>query len=180
MNFDSVVEKIRKDIGVKEAVPGFDPENGNEKAKYLFLLEAPGPKAVASTIISINNQDPTAKNFKAQLDTAQILKEDIALWNVIPWYIGTGEEYKKIRSANMTDVERGVSYLPMVMNQMNNLKCIVLVGGKARNAHVALSKMTDARILSCHHPSGQSMNGKPERHQENIDVFRFMANRDYV
>jgi uracil-DNA glycosylase len=175
MNFETTVEKIRKDIGVPEAVPAFDPENGNEAARFLFLLEAPGPKAIATTIISMNNPDPTARNFKAQIAAARISKNEIAIWNVVPWYIGTKKSYEKIRSANSTDLERGIAYLPSVLDRMKNLECVVLVGSKARMAHIALSRMTNARILSCHHPSGQSMNGKPGRYKENIDVFCFMS-----
>jgi len=178
MNFEPIVEKIRTDIGSRDAVPGFDPENGNQKAKFLFLLEAPGPKAVVSKCISMNNPDPTARNFKKQIELAQISKGEIAIWNVVPWYIGKEENsYKKIRAAKTTDIEQGVTYLSEIINKMPNLKCIVLVGEKARKAHVALSKITTARILSCHHPSGQSMNGKPEKHQDNIDVFHFMSSQ---
>ena len=42
-DLDLLVSKIRSDLGSPEAVPGFDPLNGNEQAKFLFLLEAPGP-----------------------------------------------------------------------------------------------------------------------------------------
>lgn len=44
-------------------VPYFDPLDGGQYAEILFLLEAPGPRAVESGFISRNNPDPTAKNF---------------------------------------------------------------------------------------------------------------------
>jgi len=46
MNFAALVHRIRADRKLKREVPAFDPKNGNERAKYLFLLEAPGPKAL--------------------------------------------------------------------------------------------------------------------------------------
>jgi uracil-DNA glycosylase len=44
-------------------IPDFDPLDGGTKASVLFLLEAPGRKAVASGFISRDNPDPTARNM---------------------------------------------------------------------------------------------------------------------
>lgn len=173
MNFDLVVEKIRKDRGLSEEVPGFDPDNGNEEATYLFLLEAPGPKAVASGMISFENPDPSARNLKAQLEAAGIPREDIALWNVVPWYLGK-ESQDQIRPARNSDVRSGIEYLLPILESMRNLRCIVLVGSVARSAHILLSRATTARILSCHHPSARAMNANPGRNEEKIEIFRFM------
>ena len=154
-------------------VPGFDPENGNEKARFLFVLEAPGPKAVESEIISLRNEDQTAKNFQAQLTAAGVSPADIALWNVVPWYLGK-EDISKIRGAKITDVKQGLQYLTAVVAAIENLQCIVLVGGAARQAHIHLSHNTIARILSCHHPSPKVQNTVAGATVENISVFRFM------
>lgn len=55
MRFAQLVSKIRTDRGLEREVHGFDLDNGNERAKFLFLLEAPGPKAVAIGSIFFNN-----------------------------------------------------------------------------------------------------------------------------
>jgi uracil-DNA glycosylase len=56
------VQKIRSEQGLSTEVPGFDPLNGNENARFLFVLEAPGPKAVKKTgVISFDNPDQTAR-----------------------------------------------------------------------------------------------------------------------
>jgi uracil-DNA glycosylase len=83
MSFADLVNRIRieKNLTTRE-VPGFDPKNGNEQAKYLFLLEAPGPKARQTGQISFDNPDPSAENFQKQLTAAGITREEIALWNV--------------------------------------------------------------------------------------------------
>jgi hypothetical protein len=47
-----IVNRIREEHGLINEVPDFDPSNGNENAKFLFLLEAPGAKAVKSGFIS--------------------------------------------------------------------------------------------------------------------------------
>ena len=38
MSLSKLVQKIRSDRNLTEQVPDFDPNNGNERSKYLFLL----------------------------------------------------------------------------------------------------------------------------------------------
>ena len=167
------VDKIRAEQGLGEEVPNFDPGNGNETAKYLFILEAPGPKAVATGFISFENPDQTAKNFRDQLEEAEINRRDIAVWNIVPWYVGNHEK-TRIRSVQSDEVAIGTQYLLLLLTLLPKLRCIVLVGGAARRAHVRLSAATDVRILTCHHPSPRAMNLLPLARAENIDVFKFM------
>lgn len=173
MNFADLVNRIRAERNLTSEVPGFDPKNGNERAKYLFLLEAPGPKAVQTGQISFDNPDPSARNFRAQLVEADIFREEIAVWNVVPWYIGN-EAGTSIRAANGSDVRAGIEYLAPLVSAMPNLRCIVLVGGAARQAHMFLSRATTARIVSCHHPSARVLNVNPGAAKENIELFRFV------
>lgn len=65
-------------------LPSFDPCDGGINAKALFLLEAPGPKAVDSAFISRNNPDPTAQNMCGLLAEANISRRDTLLWNIVP------------------------------------------------------------------------------------------------
>lgn len=173
MNFTALVNRIRVEQDLTIEVPGFDPQNGNERAKYLFLLEAPGPKALKTGQISFDNPDPTARNLREQLAAASITREEIAVWNIVPWYIGN-ETGTSIRPANGSDVRAGIAYLPPLIAAMPNLSCIVLVGGAARQAHMFLSRMSAARIVSCHHPSVRVLNTNPEAATENIELFRFI------
>ena len=173
MNFSDLVNRIRAERNLSSEVPGFDPKNGNELAKYLFLLEAPGPKALKTGQISFDNPDPSARNFGEQLAAAGIAREEIAIWNVVPWYIGN-EAGTSIRAANGRDLHAGTEYLAPLVSAMPNLRCIVLVGGAARQAHMFLSRVTTARIVSCHHPSARVLNINPEAAKENIEVFRFL------
>jgi uracil-DNA glycosylase len=169
----NIVERIRAEQGLSKEVPTFDPKNGNENARFLFVMEAPGAKAVESGYLSFENNDLTAKNFQNQLSTAGIARKDIAIWNAVPWYIGNTEQ-TRIRAANGMDVKQGLKYLVEIVAAINNLQCIVLVGGAARQAHIHLSQHTSSRILSCHHPSPRVMNLSPEKAEENIAVFRHM------
>lgn len=171
--FNVLVDRIRAEQGLGREVPGPDPLNGNEKARFLFVLEAPGPKAVATGVISIDNPDLTARNFRGQLSRTGVPREEIALWNVVPWYLGN-EQRTRIRGAKTSDVKLGLSYLATVVAAMPKLQCVVLVGGAARQAHIHLSHQTTARILSCNHPSPKVLNTMRGAAEENEAVFRFM------
>lgn len=171
---DDLIERIRRDRKLDKEIPGFDPKNGNEVAKYLLLLEAPGPKAIESRVVSFDNKDQTAANLKEQLTKAGIDRSDIVVWNIVPWYLGE-DDMKKIRSAKSGDITQCLNYLGDLVRILKNIQCIVLMGSAARKAHVYLSYTTDVRILSCHHPSPRVKNFSPTSFDENVAVFKAMA-----
>jgi uracil-DNA glycosylase len=173
MSLSAAVEKIRRECGNPKDVPGFDPNNGNEKAKFLFLFEATGAKALKTGYISFDNPDPTARKFKQQLEQAGISRKEIALWNTVPWYIGNNSK-SSIRAAKGKDIQSGISFLQQIVEAMPALQCIVLVGSAARRAHIFLSQITEARILSCNHTLAKVMNTNPNAWAENVSVLRFM------
>jgi uracil-DNA glycosylase len=174
MSLKAVVEKIKREQGLQEEVPGFDPKNGNEQAKYLFLLEAPGPKAVQTGYISFDNPDPSARNFRQLLDAAGIHRSEIAIWNTVPWYIGN-EEKTRIRAAQGYDIRGSLEYLADIIAEIPGLEYIVLMGSASRKAHVFLSKTTSAKIVSCHHTSNRVKNVNPHSFEENLEVLRFIS-----
>ena len=149
------VDRVRSERQLGREVPDFDPNNGNETAKYLFVLEAPGPKAVETGFVSFDNPDQTAKNFRDQLEKAQISRSDMVVWNIVPWYVGNAEK-TQIRAVQRNEVSVGSAYLRQLLKLLPNLRCIVLIGGAARRAHVPLSSATAVRIISCHHPLAKS------------------------
>ena len=171
---DSFVACIRrKHSGTEHYVPGFDPDNGNGAAKYLLVLEAPGPTACETGVISLNNPDQTASNLKEQLDQAGIQSCDMAIWNVVPWYVGDVER-NRIRAPTAQEVLDGIEHLKKLVSLLPNLQCIVLVGASARRAHIPLSATTNARILACHHPSPRALNTNRRAADENVAVFKKM------
>ena len=81
------------------------------EAELLLLMEAPGPNAVPTGFVSRNNRPPTAGNqgnLCGLLLDAGIDRGLTALWNVVPWYIGTGE---RIHPATGADVAAGAAHL---------------------------------------------------------------------
>src|SRR5258708_18766606 len=87
---NDMVEALRDEFGPPYQIPYFDPLDGGTSAECLFLLEAPGPKAVASGVISRNNPDETARNFFLLNQQAGIDPSRTVTCNVLPWYVGSG------------------------------------------------------------------------------------------
>ena len=170
--FADVVARIKADRGERAIVPGFEPTHGNERATYLLLLESPGPKAVQTGVVSLDNPDPTAANLKAQLDAAGIDREQIAMWNVVPWYL---DPRHHPGAPTASEIELGCTYLPPLLDRMPNFRVVVLLGGTARRAHNFLSRTTTARIVSCHRTSAVVMGPAPWKAEENVAVFRFVS-----
>ncbi len=149
---------MRNERNLTDEVPYFDPFDGGISAKVLFILEAPGAKAVKSGFVSRNNPDETAKNIFNLLNEAAFERSDTVLWNIVPWYIGTG---KKIRPASKTDIAEGIIYLECLLKILSSLNTIVLVGKKAAQAKPFITKITTLRISETPHPSPLFVNNKP-------------------
>lgn len=165
------VETLRIEAGPTAGIPYFDPWDGGTKAKTLFLLEAPGAKAVVSGFISRNNNDETAKNmFEICLD-AGLERKSTILWNAVPWYIGSGS---KIRAATPADLESGLKPLPRLLELLPELKTIVLVGRKAEKASSQLDR-SKYRVLISPHPSPLFVNHASGNRDKILSIFRQVA-----
>ena len=149
-------------------VPYFDPWDGGVEATTLFLLEAPGPKAVHSGFVSRNNPDETAKNFFELNIEAGIDRKRTVIWNAVPWYIGDG---RKIRAATPKDLADGLRPLPRLLALLPKLREIVLVGRKAEKAAAQLDRNSYA-VFTCPHPSPMFVNNAPGNRGKILAVLR--------
>lgn len=164
-----LVEKIRRETKLGRKIPYFDPDDGGSRARVLFLLEAPGPKAVQSGFISRNNPDPTARNVLQLLNQAGIKRRESALWNIVPWYTGSGQ---RIRPARRSDIQAGLKYLEQLLRLLPHLVAIVLVGRKAQAAASTLTGLTNARVFETLHPSNQVVICWPEKRRQLLRQLR--------
>jgi uracil-DNA glycosylase len=176
------VRELRLKVGAQYAVPYFDPLDGGVNAECLFLLEAPGPKAIRSGFVSRNNPDETAKNFFLLNQEAGIPRSRAVTWNIVPWYVGSGS---KIRPVNAADIASAESALRDLMLLLPQIRCVVLVGGKAASARRRVGALApSAEILTMPHPSPMFVNRSPanrSRIQEAIQlVAKTMAGKDGV
>jgi uracil-DNA glycosylase len=145
------VDTLRAEMGSGYQIPYFDPWDGGTVAEVLYLLEAPGAKAVLSGFISRNNPDETAKNFFQLNEQAGIRRNRTITWNVVPWYIGSGS---RIRPANSREIDISLRFLDSLLNLLPRLRAIVLVGRKAQRASIHIQKgRPNIRLFMCPHPS---------------------------
>lgn len=164
------VDELRVSAGPDAGIPYFDPWDGGVDAKVLFLLEAPGAKAVASGFISRNNPDETAKNMFELGVEAGIDRKQTALWNVVPWYIGTGT---KIRAATPQDLEEGLQPLPRLLALLPKLQAVILLGKKAEKAAATIASVRpDLKLFLCAHPSPLYVNNAIGNREKILNTLR--------
>jgi uracil-DNA glycosylase len=154
-----LVQQMRQVKGPEFGIPHFDPLDGGINAEILFLLEAPGPKAVASGFISRNNPDETAKNFFLLNVAAGIDRRCTVTWNAVPWYIGSGS---KIRAATPSDVREADHWLKELLELLPRLRFVVFVGKKSLYARVLIQSVEPRLLLrEMPHPSPMFINRAP-------------------
>lgn len=167
------VAALRREVGPTAAIPDFDPWDGGAKAELLFLLEAPGARAVRSGFISRNNPDETAKNFFELNRDAGIPRNRTVTWNIVPWYIGTGT---RIRAAAQSDIEAGLRALKGLLALLPMLKAVVLIGRKAERAAGFISQLRPGlRVFRSPHPSPLFVNNAPGNRDRILGVLREAA-----
>ena len=167
------VRRLRQAAGHAEGVPDFDPMDGGVRAECLFLLEAPGGRAVGSGFVSRNNPDETAKNFFLLNQEAGLSRARTITWNVVPWYVGSGE---KIRAVTDADIDASASYLKELLGLLPALRAVVLVGRKAQRARPVFKRLAPhCALFECPHPSPLSLNGRPERRAEIVQCMKAVA-----
>lgn len=161
------VDKLRSKYNLGENIPHFDPLDGGINAEVLFLLEAPGPRAVKSGFVSRNNDDPTARNFLALNHEAGITREGTIMWNIVPQYLG---DVNSIRRPTASELRVGITHLFELLNLLPELRVVVFVGAHAYNAaNQALSiQRPDLELFRCGHTSNQHLNRNIPINRQNI------------
>lgn len=150
------VAAMRVEKGPDYQIPDFDPLDGGVEAQVLFLLEAPGRKAIATGFVSRNNPDETAKNFFLLNAEAGIDRRLTAIWNAVPWYIGSGT---KIRPAKNQDVREAEMWLVQLLSILPRVRFVVFVGRKALHARsVVQTFRSNIEIMEMPHPSPMFIN----------------------
>lgn len=169
------LQAIQVEMGPAYSMPYFDPIDAGVAARVLFLLEAPGPKAVGSGFISRNNPDQTAKNMNELLQAAKIPRNSTLLWNIVPWYVGT---QGRIRPVNKQDISQALPFLQRLFQLLPHLEAVVLVGRKSQNALIEIQKLASGiSIYQCYHPSPRVFNVWPEKRSAVLHIFEQVASK---
>jgi uracil-DNA glycosylase len=166
------VKELRRTQGAAYSVPFFDPCDGCADARVLFLGEAPGPKAVKSGFISRNNPDETAKNsFELHRD-AGLARLDVALWNIVPWYVGAKG---KIRPVSESDLREARVWLTQLLGLLPKIRGVVLVGDKAQRGFGRGILQPNLQVFESPHPSPSNLNTRPESRDRILESWSSVA-----
>lgn len=113
-------------------VPYVDPQLGGVDARVLALLDNPSTKAEAGTgsgLLSLENDDRSARNCAAFYNDVGIGPELLVHWNVAPAPV-SGE---KNSGSSVAERERGVVWLREFVTLLPDLRVVLLMGENARD-----------------------------------------------
>ncbi|MFG6082157.1 uracil-DNA glycosylase [Paracoccus litorisediminis] len=141
-------------------VPDLDPMDGGIEARFLFLLEKPGPMTdpartgkPGSGFVSRDNDDPTAAAIFSFMQQAAIPRKETVIWNTIPWWNGVTD----ISGREWPD---GLARLEGLMTLLPKLEAAVLIGRKAQRAR-RLLEAKGLAVWASAHPSPRVKAGHP-------------------
>lgn len=135
--------------------PNFDNQLvGNPHS--LILLESPGPEVENSKIVSMANDDATARELYrlAKCAFGNDARREVLLWNAIPWFLGKGEKPKKEHLDKAKPLHRQLSQLVEP-----NLKNIIFLGEHSR----ALLPFYSGIVSSCRLYGGHHTGRKAQK-----------------
>ncbi len=131
--------------------PDFDPADGGGNARLLLLLETPGPAIGRTGFVSADNATGTAANLRRFFAQAGIDRQDVAIWNAVPFVIHTGGPNRAPRAA---EIRQGLSLLPSLLAELPRLCCVVLSGRIAGLGEpIIRSERPALRVIRVPHPS---------------------------
>ena len=163
--FNEIADKIADAEGIpRGSVPYVDPQLGGIHARVLALLDNPSTKAEAGTgsgLLSLENNDPTAKNCAAFYNDLGLGPELFVHWNVAPAPI-SGE---KNNGSSGPERARGAKWLREFTELLPNLQVVLLMGDNARDGwnRSGLNPKGVVIPLDVPHPSRRGLNNRDGR-----------------
>lgn len=131
--------------------PDFDPADGGPAARLLLLLETPGTAIGKTGFVSADNATGTAANLRRFFAAAGIARQDVAIWNAVPFVIHTGGPNRAPRRG---EVRRGLELLPPLLPLLPELRCVIMSGRVAGLAGPMLAAtMPSLSLIHVPHPS---------------------------
>lgn len=151
--------RIRSATGF--AVPDADPLDGGVRARFLLLLETPGPRIGATGLVSRDNASGTGANLRRFLAEAGIARREMLIWNAVPWVIHAPGA--RNRAPTAAEQRAGLAWLPPLLDLLPRLAVVVLSGRIAAAARAPLHELRpELPVLAMPHPSPTYVCTSPE------------------
>jgi uracil-DNA glycosylase len=167
------INLLARDIATAtgSVVPSADPDGGGVRARLLILLETPSRAGGYRTgIVSLDNNDSAAANLWRALAATGVDRQEVLVWNTVPWYVGTPE---KIRPPRPAEVGEGRRWLLRLIDRLPELVVIIGMGRAAAAALSPLHPELRARglvIMETPHPSQRAYNRPGGAARERIEA----------
>jgi len=169
---NKLVERIRQSKVGDDSVPWFDPVGAGVKARVLILAQDPSAVAAGKTekgtgFISPDNPDPTADNSTFFSNMAKLKRDELIHWTIVPWAIDGRDKSSEIKNAKQ--------FLKELLGLLPQLEVVICMGQKAEQGwneaypdNQCIAGWTTLPVvfsnkpivLTCPHPSFQSVDGK--------------------
>jgi hypothetical protein len=169
---NDLTDKIADAKGLPHGhVPYVDPDLGGVHARALVMLDNPGTKAKAGTgsgLLSLDNNDPTARRLREAYERHHIAWTDVVAWNAVPFPTAG-------RGSTATERRDGAPWIGKLIRLCPNLEFVLLLGGAARDGwkRAALSRPTLVPGISWDVPHcsmlGLNQPGAGERFEKAIE-----------
>jgi uracil-DNA glycosylase len=108
--------------------------------------------------VSLDNDDRTADSLQRAVLEAGLSRVDVLPWNIVPWYLGDPEA-QRLRAPSTSEILEGARWLDELIGLLGCLKVAVLLGTRAQQGWLEVSKRRLLRvpIVACPHPSPRSL-----------------------
>lgn len=130
---NALADRIADSVNLPRGhVPYVDPDAGGTRARVLVLLDNPSTKAESGTgsgLLSLDNNDRTARNCREAYTRVGIAWSDVVHWNVVPFPVAG------VKNGGSTAAERtrAVPWTREFVDLCPNLEMVLLLGAAARD-----------------------------------------------
>ncbi|SDC57195.1 uracil-DNA glycosylase [Rhodococcus tukisamuensis] len=130
---NELADRIADSVGLPRGhIPYVDPDQGGIHARVLVLLDNPSTKAETGTgsgMLSLDNNDRTARNCREAYARHGISWSEVVHWNVVPFPVAG------IKNGGSTTAERtrAVRWTREFVDRCPDLDTVLLLGAAARD-----------------------------------------------
>ncbi len=139
-------------------MPWIDPADGGVNARILILLQSPARSNLAPRFVSQDNPGPSQQNLNSFLKQAKIKRENIIIWNTIPWLT----LYNKNIAPTKENINKCIAIIKTLIPLLKNISIVILAGAVAlQTRKFFVQAYPDVVLLSMPHPSPLSLCRSP-------------------
>lgn len=144
---NALSDAIADSVGLPHGhIPYVDPDQAGINARMLVLLDNPSTKAESGTgsgLLSLDNNDRTARNCREAYERQDVSHADVVHWNVVPFPVAG------VKNGGSTPAERtqSVRWTTEFVDLCPNIEIVLLLGAAARDGWARASIQRDFYVV---------------------------------